>query len=290
MIKSISLSVALLLLLSAGFVAAENIPAYAFHLFSYPGASLTGAFGISNNNVVVGVYIDSQGHQHGFEVTEAGMFTTIDNPNGTTTLTGINSKGTIVGYYVDSSNNVFAFYYTSYDGAFHNIPGPTGAPPTFAWGINDDNVISGEYFDPSTGQDEGFILKGTSYTTVLSPSGGGPALAYDTNVNEITTVQWEDAFWDASLYNDSTMKYTTVNVPGAINSYIHSINDFGDTVYSWADSKGFHGAVQIGGNFTTFDGPGCSDGTYADGINNNHIIVGAWDQSSTVGQGFYVNY
>jgi len=159
-------------------------------------------------------------------------------------------------------------------------------------GINDDNVISGEYFDPGAGQNEGWIwtLNGTGYTIVLSPKSGGPASAFDTNVHGITTVQWEDVIsWDASLYNDNTFNYTAANVPGAANSYIHAIDDSGDTVYSWQDSSGFHGAVQIEGTFTTFNGPGCS-GTYADGINNNHIIVGQCAQSDTVGEGFYVRY
>jgi hypothetical protein len=293
MIKPISLCVALVLLLSAGFVAAENIPAYAFHLIRYPGASLTGAFGISNNNVVVGVYIDSQGHQHGFTLSEAeGFSAPIDCPNGTTSLVGINSSGIIVGYYVDSSNNSFAFYYSN--GVCNNIPGPPGGSQVAAFGINDDNVISGQYLDPSTGQDAGWIwtLNGSSYTVLPSPQIGEPYSAFDTNVHGTTTVQWQDhIFEDASLYNDNTMTYTTANVPGAVNSYIHAINDFGDTVYTWQDSSGsYQGAVQNGGTFTTFTGPGCSDGTFADGINNNHIIVGACDQSSTVGQGFYVKY
>jgi|HubBroStandDraft_5_1064220.scaffolds.fasta_scaffold03925_4 hypothetical protein len=290
MIKSISLSVALLLLLSAGFVAAENIPAYAFHLFSYPGASSTSAFGISNKNVVVGVYTDSQGQVHGYTLT-GKKFSQLDCPDGTATYpVSINSSGIIVGYYIDSSNNSFAFYYSN--GVCTNIPGPTGAPPTAAYGINDDNVISGEYFDPGAGQNEGWIwtLNGTGYTIVLSPKSGGPASAFDTNVHGITTVQWEDVIsWDASLYNDNTFNYTAANVPGAANSYIHAIDDSGDTVYSWQDSSGFHGAVQIEGTFTTFNGPGCS-GTYADGINNNHIIVGQCAQSDTVGEGFYVRY
>jgi probable HAF family extracellular repeat protein len=289
MIKPMSLCVALLLLLSAGFVAAENIPASDFHLISYPGASSTSAFGISNKNVVVGIYVDSSG-QHGFSVTEAGKFTKIDNPAGTTTLVGINSKGTIVGYYADSAGITFAFYYSN--GVFTNIPDPPGGHNSAAYGINDDGVISGDYLDPSTGMEEGWFSIGTTgYNTVLNPQNGEPALAFDTNVNAITTVQWySGSNWEASLYNGTT--YTTENVPGAINSYIHAIDAAGDAVYSWSDALGdFHGAVLSGstGNFTTFDAPPCAQ-TLGDGINDHHVIVGSCTESNGTIVGFYVTY
>ncbi len=259
-----------------------------FHFFQYPGSMSTHFYGVSNNNVGVGGYLDSNGAQHGFMVTQAGKFTTIDNPNGITYLEGINSSGTIVGYYIDSSSNYFAFMYVN--GVFTNI-GPPGGSQTLAFGINDNGVISGEYLDPTTGMDEGFTFDGTNYQTVLGPVSGAPALVYGTNVHGISTVQWGDSSGntESSLYNGTG--YKTVNVPGAVSSYIHGIDAAGDAVYSWTDSQGvFHGAALVGGKMTVFDAPGCTGGTYADSINDHHVIAGVCHVGTSVSKGFYITY
>ena len=87
-------------------------------------------------------------------------------------------------------------------------------------------------------------------------------------------------------------KYTTIDVPGATNTYAHGIDSNDDVVFSWQDtSNSFHGALLMNRTFYKFDDPaGCSNGTYGDGINDHKIIVGACDTSSTTGNGFYVIY
>lgn len=273
--------------MSVALATAETFSSPTFNFIQYPKANGTALFGVSNHNFGVGVYLDSSGNQHGFTVTSSRDFITLDNPNGTTYLEAVNSSGTIVGYYIDSSNNYFAFSYAN--GVFTNI-GPPGGSQTLAYGINDDGVISGEYIDASTGLDEGWLLDGGNYETVLSPQSGEPALVFGTNVNGISTVQWEgtDGDVESSTYNGTT--YTTENVPGAINSYIHGIDAARDAVYSWTDSSGnFHGALLTGGKFKTFNAPGCT-GTYADGINDPHVIVGVCTKTGHPNIGFYVTY
>jgi probable HAF family extracellular repeat protein len=285
--KSLKRYAVLLFLLSAALATAESKSTPTFHFIQYPKATGTALFGVSNNEAAVGIYFDTSGNQHGFMVTSSGKFTTIDNPNGTTYLEGVNSSGTIVGYYIDTSNNYFAFQYTN--GIFTDL-GPSGGSQTLAYGINDDGVISGEYLDSATGLDEGWVLNNGTYETLFGPLSGEPALAVDTNINGITTVEWEGSTGDveSSIYNGTT--YTTENVPGATNSYIHRIDAAGDLVYSWQDSSGtFHGAALVAGKFTKFDAPGCSQ-TYGDGINDHQIIVGVCEKSNGTNIGFYVTY
>ena len=83
----------------------------AFHTIAVPGASSTIAFGVNDNNTVVGTYTDGTGTSattHGFIWRLGGSLTTnVDDPNGigTTFLNGINNEGDIVGFYVDGAGN-----------------------------------------------------------------------------------------------------------------------------------------------------------------------------------------
>jgi probable HAF family extracellular repeat protein len=285
--KSITLIALSPLCLLTTLALAAPQPAPAIKFVQVPGATATKLYGVSNNNVGVGFYLDSSNAQHGYEVAN-GKFTTIDNPGGTTYLWGVNSSGTVVGYYVDSQSNYNAFSWSN--GVFTPIV-PPGGSQSLAYGINDNGVITGEYLDPSTGLDEGFIFDGATYTTVLSPISGEPLLAFDTNVNGMTTVFYQAANGIdlvAAIYNGST--FTTANVPGATTSYIHEIDAAGDVVYSWADSSGvFHAAARMAGKYTKFNVPGCA-GSYGDGINDHHVIVGTCDLGNGSSKGFYLTY
>jgi hypothetical protein len=83
----------------------------AFHKIAVPGASSTAAFGVNDNDTVVGTYTDGTGGSattHGFIWRIGGSLTThVDDPNGigATTLNGINNEGDIVGFYTDSKGN-----------------------------------------------------------------------------------------------------------------------------------------------------------------------------------------
>jgi hypothetical protein len=82
-----------------------------FHKIAVPGATATAAFGVNDNDTVVGTYTDGSGAgatTHGFIWRIGGSLTTnVDDPHGigTTTLNGINNEGDIVGFYVDGSGN-----------------------------------------------------------------------------------------------------------------------------------------------------------------------------------------
>ncbi len=82
----------------------------AFHVIAFPGATATAAFGVNDNDTVVGTYTDRTGSTattHGFIWRIDGSLTNVDDPHGigATTLNGINDEGDIVGFYVDGSFN-----------------------------------------------------------------------------------------------------------------------------------------------------------------------------------------
>ena len=77
-----------------------------------PGASMTQAFGLNDNNEVVGTYTTGTGNNavtHGF-TWENGKFMTVNFPQASsTTINGVNNEGDIVGFYTDAKGNTDGF-------------------------------------------------------------------------------------------------------------------------------------------------------------------------------------
>jgi probable HAF family extracellular repeat protein len=78
--------------------------------------------------------------------------------------------------------------------------------------------------------------------------------------------------------------YTTIDVPGAIESGASSINNLGQIVGGYVLPDGSrHGFLYSGGVFTTIDDPNGLSSSEALGINNSGQIVGAFNLNSLEG-------
>jgi hypothetical protein len=83
--------------------------------------------------------------------------------------------------------------------------------------------------------------------------------------------------------------FTSINVPGAIETDANDINDAGVIVGFYVDAGGMdHGWVRIGGTFHDVDVPG-GVGTFAYGINDSSQIVGWYTDSGLVEHGFMLD-
>lgn len=106
------------------------------------------------------------------------------------------------------------------------------------------------------------------------------------------TLFWIDSKgkYEGALYNGT--KYRTINVPGAVQSIPHSINNFGDVVYEWVDASGnYHGAIRTAGKYYKFNDPKGRTNTRPDGINDDHIIAGRFEApGKTTYEGFKATY
>ena len=85
-----------------------------FRTLDYPGASATQAFGVNDDDEVVGAYTDGTGSSatmHGFTWTPGRGFASVDDPHGigATTINGVNDAGDLVGFYVDAAGNTDGF-------------------------------------------------------------------------------------------------------------------------------------------------------------------------------------
>jgi hypothetical protein len=267
--------------------AAQDLTA-TFTPVNVPGAVQTWPGGINNAGTMVGYYLDSSGAYHGY-ILEGTNLTTLDDPNGTNTEAfGLNLNGAIqvVGSYVNESGVTLGFLYK--DGTYTDIPAPSGVGGVVssgATGVNDAGVIVGDYMIDTVARHlhvisrNAYLLSGASYTTLDAPGNDLDEHAVGINNKGIAVLWWTDASGntESSTYNVNTGAYTTINVPGAVNSEVLGIDDAGDMTYYWSDSAGAaHAAVFSGGKYYNFEYPG-SVYTAPAGINDEGMLVGWYE-------------
>lgn len=299
--KNLSSTLGLLIasLAFASVATAAEVPklTFKFTTVAVKGAENTAIYGTDNAGDLVGMYVDSSGVTHGFLLrAKLRKLETLDDPKGTSTLCqGINSAGWIVGGYTNSAGNSQAFLYRPKSKEFHDLTPPGSTQGSYAVNINDNGWVAGFYTD-SAGVYHGFLLKDKRYRKIDAPGATG-TLAYGVNNNGLMTVQWINSlgYRESSLYNGNTGKFgKTINVPGAVSSYAHSIDTEGDVVFVWYDSASNigHGALRTvkDGKFHRLDDPKGAQGTRADGINDHGLIVGNYTTIDNVLYGFKATY
>jgi len=127
--------------------------------------AVTKVLGVNDSEYAVGYYTNGSGVQIPFElnlVTE--NFTNLQPPQAKSAeATGINGKGNMCGIEMLDDGSTEGFYLQN--GTYYTMKYP-GAVNTWAWGINFDNQIAGQYQD-AAGTLHGFIL---TYPTAGSAS------------------------------------------------------------------------------------------------------------------------
>jgi hypothetical protein len=255
-----------------------------FRNYSVPGALQTWLTGINNSGVIVGWYMDQLTNTHGFALS-GGKMIPIDDPNGTNTqVFGINSAGEIVGAYMTSCQEEICSEGFLYQGGkftdigpptFLNEDDPDDAPDSVAYAINDIGDIVG-FGGDGFGGGYGFLRQGDAYTTLKVP-GGNNTLAVGINKKGLVTVNFAtNTSFQAAIYDGTS--YSTINVPGAFDSTAGAINDLGDVVLYWDVAQGspIRGALRHEGKYYKFYDPQGKNATYPSGLNDKHVIVGAY--------------
>ena len=119
-----------------------------------------------------GIYVDSNGVNHGWTMNLAGKVTTIDYPGAATTLgatpcagnaggtivLGINDLGDVSGHFWDSSYYEHGFLMTA-AGKFYQLDVP-GAFQTSGGGVNNKRQVVGHYAPDNTCGSAGYIAAG----------------------------------------------------------------------------------------------------------------------------------
>jgi len=251
--------------------------------------------GINNFGLIAGFYGSGAAGDpnQGFLLTRPGTFTPENFPGSAQTqLTGLNDLGVKVGYFYKTNegtaiDNQFGFYLSG--GVFHEVNNPktpkpadvqAGVSPQIEnqlMGVNDHNIAVGFYND-AAGHSHGYtynINSGTFSADINDPNAVSTVSAAINNLGGIAGF-YTDAQGAIHGFLNHNNHFTTVDAPGASETELLGINDFGVAVGFDMVNGAMHGITfdSHTGKFTTLDAPNGIGTTTLNGINDLGQIVG----------------
>ncbi len=239
------------------------------------GSTSMSVFGINDQNVVTGDYIDSSNVTHGMVGPFDGSnYTSFDDSGGTTQARAINDNGYITGF----DTGTLTPWERSPTGKLKNIVDKKGNTLNqLAQGLNSANVFAANYDSSSTGLSVGYL--GAKYKLKknfkLSIANNGYAGRGIDAAGDIAG--W---FLDPSTNLQHGLLIiggtaTQLDVPSATYTVMEGINDKGMASGQFEDSSGvIHGFIYdiAKAKITQLDAPGATL-TQAWGINNNNVVA-----------------
>jgi hypothetical protein len=231
--------VVIVLMLVVGALSSAYATDYSYTMVNYPGALYSLPYGINNAGTIVGVY-GSQGF-----TLSGTTYRPVNYPGAVYTIPqGISNGGTIVGQcWGVVGVNSFTLSGTTYSPL---IPGGGTIVP---YGINNAGTIVGA--GPGGGT---FWPSGGVLTALYYPSGiqGSATTVSAYGINDAGTIvgtlftpspsSLGGGVWQGfSLSNYSAFgsgPYTTLNYPGALDTWVYGINDTGTIVGTYGDASG----------------------------------------------------
>jgi hypothetical protein len=222
-----------------------------------------------------------------------------------TVAVNINDFGQAIGYFVDT-NNVYHGFVRAVSGAVVNIDAPgAGAlagsgQGTFAYSINIEGMIAGEYQDTNYVYHSFLREPGGHFITFDAPRAGtGPnqgTFAVDVNLaGEIAGYTQDNSNVFHGFLRSPSGAFTSFDAPnagtgpyqGTMATLESGLNPLGALIGWYYDSSNVgHGYVrQPGGVIISFDPPG-SVATYPGSINPQGLIVGGFADANSVLHGF----
>jgi hypothetical protein len=237
------------------------------------GSSFTEAFGINNNDTIVGIYDDTAGIIHGYLVTPT-TGQSIDYPGAMETRPSkINDAGLVVGYYFDAAGIPHGFSFK--DGLYSPIDFP-GAFDTAAYGVNRFGDIVGAY-DGADFNTHGFLLHQGAFTTIDLPF---KHITIATAINSATTIVGFTAqYFGFDPFQGFLLggkRSSAITFPGSNQVEPWDLNDQAVNTGLFSNSDGYtNGFVTMGGKpyevyASTF------------GLNNHGKIVGSVSYGNAV--------
>jgi probable HAF family extracellular repeat protein len=264
-----------------------------------PDGAATIASDIDDSGRIVGTFVAAvpdaglAGVFRGFLRDAAGVFTPIDVPNadpaGGTNAFGINRHGQIVGTWFDASPGVnLSRGFLLKDGVFTTIDAPAATRGTMILDISDSGRLAGVYDITRQGYLQ--VQRG-EFTTIYPPEGSlsGSENGGVNNRGQIASI-YRDAEGSFRGFLLDERGFTPIDVPGALTSVAHKINDHGQVVggYSTLSNESLtpgHGYVWHDGVVTPIDVPGALH-TQAFDIDNHSRIVGEYQDAAGIFHGF----
>ncbi len=255
-----------------------------FSTIDYPGAAKTFANGINAGGDIVGSFVDSAGHEHGY-VLRDGLFTVINYPGAAWTQAwGINPQGAIVGQYAFGDKLIHGFLLVG-DNFFpidlelagesnvNTMPAKISPAGTIAGCVHVSNAAGGTIMDKMYG----FVLNAEGVTLTLARTmhnGVNPEGDLVGNYADPATNAFRMSY---VISNGETTWFT---FPGSSITRAWDISATGDVVGFYKLGTLFHGFLLRHGVMDSIDVdlPGVTD-TRPYGINPQGDIVGYYADS-----------
>jgi hypothetical protein len=290
---------------------------YQFTVIDGPGSFGTNVYGISNNGLVSGTYLDAAGFNHGFVICnfqnnghgdgqyllssfqhvnpachgsalQEGTLVTVDHPGSLDTLLGpANNSGVIIGNY-DNTIVGSAALYDVHAGTWHPLPDIPGTFFNTGNGINNDGIVTGSAFDATFNAGLGWVWNRRAYSFFSVPGATG-AGTYSSGINDRGQIVGDFEVSDGSRHGflKEGTALTIIDVPGVRDTVLLSINARGDIVGFYGDrSKGVrHGLILRRGRVITVDYPGAAE-TWITYINDPGDLAGYYQDSTGIQHGF----
>jgi hypothetical protein len=218
-----------------------------------PNSASTNVFGINDNNIITGSWLDASGVEHGYVGPLSGTkYKTFDDPKSPgpgTEPRAINNNGYITGFSNSSSGAIGSYVPFERDpkGNMTEITKNGSLLNYLAQGLNTNNEFAASYVNQSLTV-VGYLGENGQYKKAVKLSG---------------------------------INNTGVGPRG--------VNSRGDIVGWYYDASGVqHGFLLSGGTATKIDYPGKNvASTLLEGINDNNIITGYWSDTSGILHGFF---
>jgi hypothetical protein len=176
----------------------------------------------------------------------------------------------------------FATAVTDYQ--FTRFEDPRGSSTNFfPAGINNAQVVAG-----TASFQRGFTLSGASITLFDFPGVNNATFADDINNSGVVVGTYRIGTTGARGFTLANGSFSTIAVPGVIDTFATGINDSGQVVgqYRQPGTGKISGYLLSGGDFSFFDASQFQPDTFANGINNAGRVVGSIGGGGTNSRGF----
>lgn len=243
---------------------------YEFQRLNPPGSTYSFAFGLNNNRVVVGSFVDATSAYEGY-VYEGGTYKAIVFPGSVafTQASGINDLNTVVGEFVGSDQLTHGYLLTP-PGKFTQYDVAVGSS-TYIYGINNaGNFVGFTSFQGQTVM--GFVNIGGTVTKFTFQ--GDYTFAFAINGKNDTVGDFitpPPTSITHGFHRDAAGTMTQIDYPGALETVCLGINDLGEITGYYLDTNNVaHGFITKSGRFRTTSLPDLA------GINNKESLVGSY--------------
>lgn len=250
----------------------------------YPNVNHTELTAITPSGDIVGLYVSSDGAQHGFLYSK-GKFTSIDYPGAAATVaTSINARGDVVGTYADINNDSHSFLLSK--GKFTTFMYP-GSTVTLAWGISPSGDIVGPY--ATGGPSHGYILSKGKFSQIPDFPGASDTVATmmsaDVIIGGAGNLNGDQTVHGFMLKNGV---FSIIDFPGSPWVFISGLNPVGEIAGGHGDANGVeHGFLYSRGDYIAIDFPEWTS-SYANGVNPQGDIVGRYTDAQGTYHGYFL--